>query len=99
MASVCEIDCQTRLNSHRCGRSSAHKNVVSDKPVASKSVRAELLRNEVIARHADTLSHFLYPNRALQEREVAGISFVARYGPQLLADLYRQIIPIVMTTR
>jgi bacillithiol synthase len=58
-----------------------------------RASRAELLRNEVIARHADTLSHFLYPNRALQEREVAGISFVARYGPQLLADLYQQINP------
>ena len=58
-----------------------------------RASRAELLRNEVIARHADALSHALFPNRALQEREVAGISFVARYGPQLLNDLYQQINP------
>jgi bacillithiol biosynthesis cysteine-adding enzyme BshC len=58
-----------------------------------RASRAELLRNEVIARHADTLSHALFPNRSLQEREVAGISFVARYGPQLLDDLYKQINP------
>jgi bacillithiol biosynthesis cysteine-adding enzyme BshC len=58
-----------------------------------RASRAELLRNEVIARHADALSHALFPNRSLQEREVAGISFVARYGPQLLDDLYKQINP------
>jgi bacillithiol biosynthesis cysteine-adding enzyme BshC len=59
----------------------------------ARSTRAELLRNEVVARHADALNHALYPNRALQEREIAGVSFVARYGPQLLADLYQQISP------
>jgi bacillithiol biosynthesis cysteine-adding enzyme BshC len=53
--------------------------------------RAELLRNEIIARHADILSHALFPNKALQEREVAGVSFVARYGPELLVKLYEQI--------
>jgi uncharacterized protein YllA (UPF0747 family) len=55
--------------------------------------RAETLRNEVITRHADTLNHALFPNKALQEREVAGVSFVARYGPGLLADLYQTIHP------
>jgi hypothetical protein len=39
------------------------------------------------------LNHALFPNKALQEREVAGVSFVARYGPQLLANLYQQINP------
>jgi uncharacterized protein YllA (UPF0747 family) len=58
-----------------------------------KATRAELQRNEVIARHAETLSNALFPNKALQEREVAGISFVARYRTQLLADLCRQINP------
>jgi bacillithiol synthase len=55
--------------------------------------RAEVLRNEVITRHADALSHSLFPNKALQEREIAGVSFVARYGTDLLADLYQQIHP------
>ena len=54
---------------------------------------AELLRNEVITRHADTLSDALFPHKALQEREVAGVSFVARYGTVLLADLYQKIHP------
>jgi len=54
-----------------------------------RASRAELLRNEVITRHADALSHALFPHKALQEREVAGVSFVARYGTGLLADLYQ----------
>ncbi len=56
-----------------------------------RASRAELLRNEVIARHADALSHALFPHKALQEREVAGVSFVARYGAELLANLYHNI--------
>jgi bacillithiol biosynthesis cysteine-adding enzyme BshC len=55
--------------------------------------RAEQLRNEVITRHADALNHSLFPNKALQEREIAGVSFVARYGPELLANLYQHIPP------
>jgi len=53
--------------------------------------RAESLRNEVISRHADALNHALFPNKSLQEREVAGVSFVARYGVELLGNLYQQI--------
>jgi bacillithiol biosynthesis cysteine-adding enzyme BshC len=55
--------------------------------------RAEGLRNDVITRHADALNHTLFPHKALQEREVAGVSFVARYGPELLANLYPTIHP------
>ncbi len=56
-----------------------------------RAVRAELLRNDVITRHADALSNALFPNKILQEREIAGVSFVARYGPGLLAALYEKI--------
>ena len=48
-------------------------------------------RNEVITRHAEGLSSVLYPAKALQEREIAGVSFVARYGPELLRNLYETI--------
>jgi bacillithiol synthase len=58
-----------------------------------QAARAELLRNEVITRHADALNNALFPRKALQEREVAGVSFVARYGPELLVNLYQQIRP------
>jgi uncharacterized protein YllA (UPF0747 family) len=59
----------------------------------ARVARAEQLRNEVVTRHADTLSYSLFPHKALQEREVAGVSFVARYGRELLASLYQQIQP------
>src|SRR5208282_2769040 len=59
----------------------------------ARVARAEELRNEVITRHADALSHALFPHKALQEREVAGVSFVARYGPELLTNLYQTIRP------
>ena len=57
----------------------------------ARVARAEQQRNEVITRHADALSNALFPNKALQEREVAGVSFVARYGPELLANLYQHV--------
>jgi uncharacterized protein YllA (UPF0747 family) len=55
--------------------------------------RAEQLRNEVIARHADAVSNALFPNKTLQEREIAGVSFIARYRPELLGNLYEKIHP------
>ena len=57
----------------------------------ARAARAEAQRNEVVTRHADTLSSALYPNKSLQEREIAGVSFVARYGPELLQNLYGTI--------
>ncbi len=61
--------------------------------LCGRASRAEALRNEVITRHADALISSLFPNKALQEREVAGVSFMARYGTDLLANLYQQIHP------
>ena len=49
---------------------------------------AELRRSEVISRHAEGLSHALYPDGELQERGVAGIYFLARHGSELLRNLH-----------
>jgi bacillithiol biosynthesis cysteine-adding enzyme BshC len=57
----------------------------------ARAARAEAQRNEVVARHAESLSFALYPNKTLQEREIAGVSFVARYGPSLLHSLCETI--------
>jgi uncharacterized protein YllA (UPF0747 family) len=57
----------------------------------SRAARAELRQSEVLARHADQLSNALYPNKALAEREIAGIYFIARYGTELLRSLYDTI--------
>jgi bacillithiol synthase len=59
----------------------------------ARVARAEELRNEVITRHAEVLNHALFPHKSLQEREVAGLSFVARYGLDLLTNLYQLIRP------
>lgn len=48
---------------------------------------AELRRNEIIARHATQIENSLYPLKALQEREVSGIYFYAKYGPKLIDTL------------
>jgi len=52
-----------------------------------RAARAELRRNQELARHADELAALLYPNKNLQEREIAGIYFLARHGTQLLDRL------------
>ncbi len=71
---------------------SARENMAQQiKRLQARVSRAESLRDEVISRHADALNHALFPNKSLQEREVAGVSFVARYGVELLANLYQQI--------
>ena len=38
----------------------------------ARAARAELRQTQVLSRHADFLSNTLYPNKILQEREVAG---------------------------
>jgi len=53
--------------------------------------RAELQKGELVSRHAETLSQALYPNKALQERGISGIYFVARYGQEFLHQLYDAI--------
>jgi bacillithiol biosynthesis cysteine-adding enzyme BshC len=57
----------------------------------ARAARAEVQRNEVLTRRAESLSSALYPNKALQEREIAGLNFVARHGLGLLQNLYETI--------
>jgi len=51
-----------------------------------RAANAELRRSAIVARHAAQLTSALYPERNLQERVIAGISFLARY-PDLLQML------------
>jgi bacillithiol biosynthesis cysteine-adding enzyme BshC len=57
----------------------------------ARAARAELRQTEVLGRHAQLLSNALYPDKTLQEREIAGIYFLARYGKDLLHSLYDAI--------
>ena len=56
-----------------------------------QAARAELQKQDVVRRHAETLSQALYPEKALQERGIGGIYFVARYGRELLHQLYDSV--------
>jgi bacillithiol biosynthesis cysteine-adding enzyme BshC len=53
-----------------------------------RAAKAELRRQQEIANHADWLSAALYPNKDLQERELAGVGFLARHGIELLHGLH-----------
>jgi bacillithiol synthase len=57
----------------------------------SRAARAELRQSEVLGRHAELLGSALYPGKVLQEREIGGLYFVARHGPELLRDLYNTL--------
>ena len=59
----------------------------------SRAARAELRQSEVAGRHAELLCNALYPEKALQEREVGGISLLAKHGINLLDDLLGQVNP------
>ena len=58
----------------------------------AQAARAEALKGELVSRHAEGLSQALYPNKGLQERTVGGVYFLARYGRDLLHQLYDTII-------
>jgi len=57
----------------------------------AQAARAAALKGELVTRHADSLSQALYPEKGLQERVVGGIYFLARYGDELLQQLYDTI--------
>jgi bacillithiol biosynthesis cysteine-adding enzyme BshC len=59
----------------------------------TQAARAEAQKSELVGRHAETLSHALYPDKALQERGVGGLYFLARYGQDLLRQLHDAIQP------
>ncbi|GAC1649177.1 MAG: bacillithiol biosynthesis cysteine-adding enzyme BshC [Acidobacteriaceae bacterium] len=55
----------------------------------SRSARARLRREQVIARHAGLLWNNLHPRNSLQEREICGAHYLLKYGAafiQILAD-------------
>jgi len=57
----------------------------------SKAGRAENFRTGVLDRHERQLCEALYPHRALQERTLCALPFLAAYGPELLDTLAHDI--------
>jgi bacillithiol biosynthesis cysteine-adding enzyme BshC len=54
----------------------------------ARAGKAQLRRDQEVSRHAEWLSTALFPNKNLQEREIAGLAFLARHGRELLQTLY-----------
>jgi bacillithiol biosynthesis cysteine-adding enzyme BshC len=59
----------------------------------TQAARAELQKEELVSRHAETLSHMLYPEKGLQERGIGGIYFLAKYGREFLTQIYEAVQP------
>jgi bacillithiol biosynthesis cysteine-adding enzyme BshC len=55
--------------------------------IGSKAARAELRRNEELAKDACRVLTELFPHKELQERVLPGIYFLAQYGPELIGEL------------
>jgi len=53
-----------------------------------RAARAQLRRSEETASHAASLSNSLFPEKEPQERVIGAMSFLGRYGTQLLLTLY-----------
>jgi bacillithiol biosynthesis cysteine-adding enzyme BshC len=59
----------------------------------SQAARAEAMKGELVTRHADHLSHALYPDKGLQERGIGAMYFPARYGLEFLHQLHDAVQP------
>jgi bacillithiol biosynthesis cysteine-adding enzyme BshC len=56
-----------------------------------KAARAEARKNSELLRQADELSTYLYPNKELQEREIAAAYFLIKYGTTLVETLKQSL--------
>jgi len=52
-----------------------------------RAAQAELRREQILTRHAAQIENALYPHRTLQEREISGLYFHAKYGSALIGRL------------
>lgn len=59
----------------------------------SRAARAHLRREEVLYRHASLLSSLLFPEKELQERHIAGIYFLGKFGLDLIDRLLADYKP------
>jgi bacillithiol biosynthesis cysteine-adding enzyme BshC len=59
--------------------------------LVGRAARAQAMRNAEVTRHAGVLAGTLYPDQKLQEREIAGISFLAQFGAEALSRIGDQM--------
>jgi bacillithiol biosynthesis cysteine-adding enzyme BshC len=68
-------------------RRSANKMRYQVGRLEKRAAQAELRKDEILTRHAAQIENALYPRRTLQEREISGIYFYAKYGAGLIEQL------------
>jgi len=59
--------------------------------IEKKLLQAAKRQDETLTRQIAKAAHALYPNRRLQERELSFVSFLCKYGRELVQKLYEQI--------
>jgi len=59
----------------------------------SRAARAHLRREQVLDRHASMLSSLLFPEKELQERRLAGVYFLGKFGIELIDRLIEDYRP------
>jgi bacillithiol synthase len=69
------------------GKRAANKMRYQVGRLEKRAAQAELRKEEILSRHAAMIENSLYPHRILQEREIAGVSFLARHGLELIEQL------------
>jgi bacillithiol biosynthesis cysteine-adding enzyme BshC len=68
-------------------RRSANKMRYQVGRLEKRAAQAELRKDEVLTRHATQIENALYPHKTLQEREISGIYYYAKYGASLVDQL------------
>lgn len=91
LATVKENLCKLDRTLVDAGETAASKILYQLDKLHGQAARAELQKQDVVRRHAETLSQSLYPEKALQERGIGALYFVARYGRELLHQLYSSL--------
>jgi len=59
--------------------------------IEKKLLQAAKRQNETLTQQITKTAHALYPHRHLQERELSFVSFLCKYGRELIQKLYEQI--------
>ena len=88
LASICEPLQKLDPTLVDAANRSASKMRYQLKRLRERAAAAELRRDEIVSRKAAELSTILFPNNNLQEREIAGASFLARHGIELIQRLH-----------
>jgi bacillithiol synthase len=69
-------------------KKSASKIMYQLSRLQQRAATAVVRKDTEIARHGEQIANALFPRKNLQEREIAGIDFLARHGTSLLRQIY-----------